>query len=30
MYHGDFRDLALIDPIRHGADSLKIVSGYAR
>jgi hypothetical protein len=29
MYHSDFRDLALIDPIRHGADSLKIVSGYA-
>jgi hypothetical protein len=29
MYNSDFRDLVLIDPIRQGAESLKIVSGYA-
>jgi len=29
MYYSNLRDLSLIDPIRQGADSLKIVSGYA-
>jgi len=29
MYYNNFRDAVLIDPIRQGAESLKIVSGYA-
>jgi hypothetical protein len=29
MYKNDFRDLVLLDPIRKGAESLKIISGYA-
>ena len=29
MYHIDFRDLVLFDPIRDGAEQLKIISGYA-
>ena len=29
MYYSNLRDMALIEPIRQGADSLKIVSGYA-
>jgi hypothetical protein len=29
MYDSDFRDLVLLDPIREGAEQLKIVSGYA-
>jgi len=29
MYNSNFRDLVLIDPIRQGANGLKIVSGYA-
>ena len=29
LYSSDFLDMVLIDPIRNGADSLKIVSGYA-
>jgi hypothetical protein len=29
MYHSDFRDLVLLDPIREGAEHLKIISGYA-
>ena len=29
MYHTDFRDLVLFNPIRDGAEQLKIISGYA-
>lgn len=29
LYHADFRDLVLIDPIAQGANGLKIISGYA-
>ena len=29
MYCSDFRDAVLIEPVRQGADRLKIVSGYA-
>jgi len=29
MYGSDFRNLVLFDPIKQGADNLKIVSGYA-
>jgi len=29
LLHSGFRDIVLLDPIKQGADSLKIVSGYA-
>jgi hypothetical protein len=29
LYHTDFRDRILTEPVRQGADSLKIISGYA-
>ena len=29
LYHNDFRDTVLLEPLKNGADSLKIVSGYA-
>lgn len=29
MYHSDFRGIVLLDPLREGAEHLKIVSGYA-
>jgi hypothetical protein len=29
MYHSDFRDIVLLEPIRQGAENLKILSGYA-
>ena len=29
MYHNNFRDLVLLDPIQQGAERLKIVTGYA-
>jgi hypothetical protein len=29
LYQSDFRDRILLEPIRQGADSLKIISGYA-
>jgi len=29
LLHTGFRDMVLIDPIRQGADNLKIISGYA-
>ena len=29
LYHNDFRDLVLFEPIKQGAEHLKIISGYA-
>jgi hypothetical protein len=29
LYHTDFRDRLLLEPVHNGADSLKIISGYA-
>lgn len=29
LYHSDFRDTVLLEPLENGADSLKIISGYA-